>query len=587
MKEKLDTLPESPGVYYFYDETRTIIYVGKAKNLKNRVKSYFTGSHNLKTQKLVENIKDLTYTIVDTPKEALILENIQIKKHKPKYNILLKDDKQYPFVKITNEEYPRVIKVRKKEKDGAKYFGPYPSEGEAKFLVELINSEYPIVKLANCGKRNPCLYYHTKSCLAPCFFEVDKSEYNFNVKEIIHFLNGNQKNLIEKIERKMHTASEQMNFELAKELRDKIQKIKTIKEEQKVILKTNSNLDVINYSYEEGYLSGTVFQVRKGVLLDVYSEVIETYLDEEESFLSFIEQFYMNKEELPKEVLLPMELHSDVFEIKEIKTNIPIRGEKKKLLEMVEKNSKLNLRAYLAKKVSSQNKTVDASEMLAKVLEIKDASYIECFDNSNIQGSYAVSAMVMFKNGKPEKSGYRKFKVKTVEGANDVGTMQEVIKRRYTRLVEEKQELPSIIFVDGGIQQVVASYEILQSLGLEQIPVFGLAKNEKHKTSHVVDPFDTIYSFEERELKEAFNLITRIQDEVHRFAISFFRQTHGKETFKSVLDEIKGMGKKRKTLLLKHFGSVENIKKASIEEMKMIGIPEKVAEEIIKVLKNK
>lgn len=577
IQEKIKQMPDEPGVYRYYDESGVIIYVGKATHLKSRVKSYFTGNHNTKTQILVASIRDIEYTIVDNPTEALLLENTLIKKHQPKYNILLKDDKTYPYIKITEEEYPRVITTRKREKDRAEYFGPFSSEGNANILVDTINDLFPLVKLPNCGKREPCLYYHTKSCLAPCHFYIDKKEYRSYLKQASSFFEGSYEPILSILNEKMKAASEGLQFEFASELRDKITRIRRVKDEQNVLLKVNKHVDVINYDYKDGFLSACVFLIRSGILVDTYIDSYQTHLDEIEALAAFIEQYYAEMEELPKEVYLPHEVETMIFDHRNVKATIPKRGDKKQLLEMVRKNAKHALHKIMMKSLTKIDQTELALRQLKEKLKLKSVHRIEMFDNSNIGGVDAVSAMVCFTNGKPNKKEYRKYKIKTIQGANDVGTMKEVIRRRYS-----KEKVPDLLLVDGGIPQVNAAKSVLDELGI-QANLFGIAKNEYHKSNYVIDSEGKIYDLAES--KAAFRLLTQVQEEVHRFAIAFFRKTHKKSTFHSILDDIKGVGSKRKNLLLNHFNSLNGIKKATISDIEALGIPKKIAEEIINKIK--
>ena len=577
LEELIKNLPEEPGVYRYLDAAGIIIYVGKATSLKARVKSYFTGSNNTKTQMLVASICDIQYTIVDNPTEALLLENTLIKKHQPKYNILLKDDKTYPYIKITNEEYPRVLTTRKKENDGAKYFGPFSLEGNAKILVDTINDLFPLVKLPNCGTREPCLYYHTKSCLAPCHFKVDKHEYKQYIQKSSTFFEGHYGEILAVLGAKMDKASQEMQFELAGELRDKITRIRRVKDEQKILLDGNKNVDAIAYDYKDGALAVAIFSIRKGVLIDTHVESHPIYADDVAGFTEFVERYYAELGEVPKEVYLPIEIESEALKLQKIKMTIPQRGEKKALLAMVKKNAKDALHKHIMKQLTKVDQTQVALQELKEVLSVRDVSRIEMFDNSNMGGVDAVSAMVCFTDGKPDKKEYRKYKVKTVKGANDVGTMREMILRRYS-----KEELPSILFVDGGLPQVRAASEVLNELGLIG-NVFGIAKDDKHKSAYVVDADGAMYTFEKH--KSAFRLLTQIQEEVHRFAITFFRKTHKKSAFESALDHIEGVGDKRKKMLLHHFKSVSGIKKATLSDIEALGIPRNVAKSIMEHLK--
>jgi len=582
LKEKLALLPNDPGCYLMKDKDGVIIYVGKAKVLKNRVKSYFTGSHNAKTQRLVSEIEDFEYIVTSSNIEALLLEINLIKKHQPKYNILLKDDKQYPYLKITKEKHPRLLITRKVLKDGAKYFGPYPNAGAASEVKKILDRLYPLRKCDTMPKQ-VCLYYHIGQCLAPCVNKVPQSENDKMIQEITHFLNGGYQGVKKDLQQKMQKASEELDFERAKEYRDQIQDIETIMEKQKIYLNDFVDRDVFGYAVKDGWMCVQVFFIRQGKLIERNVSIFPSYNDEQEEMTSFLGQFY-EKNMKPKEILITdLEEKDIVSEALGIKIITPKKGEKKKLVDLSMKNAEVALHEKIALLEKKEEKTEQALQELANSLKIEFPNRIEAFDNSNIQGVNPVSAMVVFIDGKPAKKDYRKYKLKTVQGPDDYASMQEVVRRRYTKALKESLPLPDLIVIDGGKGQINAAKEVLEDeLGLS-IPLCGLVKDEKHNTNELLSG-ETFLPIPLPKKSEAFYLLQRIQDEVHRFAITFFRQTHSKQTFKSVLDDIEGVGEKRKKQLLLHFGSLQKMKEASVEELKNAGMPEHVALKIKEAL---
>ncbi|MFC4767510.1 excinuclease ABC subunit UvrC [Effusibacillus consociatus] len=584
IKEKLTLLPAKPGVYLMKDANGDILYVGKAKVLKNRVRSYFTGSHDGKTQLLVSNIADFEYIVTDTVIEALILENNLIKKHTPHYNIMLKDDKTYPYIKITNEEHPKLEIVRRVKKDGGKYFGPYPNAGAANETKKLLDRLYPLRKCKTL-KPKVCLYYHINQCIAPCEFPVEQATYDQMVKEITKFLNGGHNEIKAQLTDKMHKEAESLNFERAKELRDLIHHIDAVMEKQKIDLGDTINRDVFGYYADKGMMCVQVFYVRSGKLIQRDVSVFQHHGDEKEDFLSYVTQFYFENPDLPREILLPGGLDTDVIEEwLSVKIKVPMRGTKKQLVDMACENAKIALEERFKMMDRDMDRTIRAVQQLGEILAISTPFRIESFDNSNIQGADAVAAMVVFINGQPAKKEYRKYKIKTVQGPDDYGSMREVIRRRFVRALKEKQPLPDLIVIDGGKGQIGAALDVLQNEFDLDIPVCGLAKDDRHRTSQLFfgdepDPIPIDRS------SQAFYLLTRIQDEVHRFAITFHRQTHGKQAMRSVLDDIPGVGEKRRKQLLKHFGSIEAIKGAPVEEFRKVGIGDKLAKEIVSFLR--
>ncbi len=587
LKEKLAILPDQPGCYLMKDKQGTVIYVGKAKVLKNRVRSYFTGSHDGKTLRLVGEIVDFEYIVTSSNLEALILELNLIKKHDPKYNIQLKDDKTYPFIKITAEKQPRLLITRNVKKDKGKYFGPYPNAQSAHETKKLLDRMYPLRKCSNMPDK-VCLYYHMGQCLAPCVKEVTEEQNKEIVDEIIKFLNGGHKEVRSELEIKMYEASEKLEFERAKELRDQIAHIDAIMEKQKMIMSDLVDRDVFGYAVDKGWMCVQVFFVRKGKLIERDVSMFPIYDEPEEGFLTFIGQFYENSSHFkPKEIVVPGSIDSELVErFLEVEATQPKRGKKKDLVELANKNAKIALeeKFYLIER--DEERTIKAVDHLGKQLGIETPYRIEAFDNSNIQGTNPVSAMIAFIDGKPAKKEYRKYKIKTVQGPDDYESMREVVRRRYTRALKENSPLPDLIIIDGGKGHLAAASDILENeLGL-YIPMAGLVKDDKHKTSHLIigDPPEPVML--ERNSQE-FYLLQRIQDEVHRFAITFHRQLHGKSVIQSALDDIPGIGDKRKKVLLKHFGSLKKMKEASIEEFVEAGMPKNVAETIYTYLTDK
>ncbi|MDA1623294.1 excinuclease ABC subunit C [Bacillus cereus group sp. TH206-1LC] len=587
LKEKLAILPDQPGCYLMKDKQGTVIYVGKAKVLKNRVRSYFTGSHDGKTLRLVGEIVDFEYIVTSSNLEALILELNLIKKHDPKYNIQLKDDKTYPFIKITAEKQPRLLITRNVKKDKGKYFGPYPNAQSAHETKKLLDRMYPLRKCSNMPDK-VCLYYHMGQCLAPCVKEVTEEQNKEIVDEIIKFLNGGHKEVRSELETKMYEASEKLEFERAKELRDQIAHIDAIMEKQKMIMSDLVDRDVFGYAVDKGWMCVQVFFVRKGKLIERDVSMFPIYDEPKEGFLTFIGQFYENSSHFkPKEIVVPGSIDSELVErFLEVEATQPKRGKKKDLVELANKNAKIALeeKFYLIER--DEERTIKAVENLGKQLGIETPYRIEAFDNSNIQGTNPVSAMIAFIDGKPAKKEYRKYKIKTVQGPDDYESMREVVRRRYTRALKEGLPLPDLIIIDGGKGHLAAASDVLENeLGL-YIPMAGLVKDDKHKTSHLIigDPPEPVML--ERNSQE-FYLLQRIQDEVHRFAITFHRQLHGKSVIQSALDDIPGIGDKRKKILLKHFGSLKKMKEASVTEFVEAGMPKNVAETIYSYLADK
>lgn len=587
IKNKLALLPDQPGCYLMKDKNGTIIYVGKAKILKNRVRSYFTGSHNTKTERLVSEIVDFEYIVTESNIEALLLEINLIKKNDPKYNIMLKDDKTYPFLKITNEKYPRLMITRKVLKDKAHYFGPYPDVNAANETKKLLDRLFPLRK-CKPSQKTPCLYYHLGQCLCPYAFHVDPQVYKDMVEEIKRFLNGGHTEIQKQLEEKMKLAAADMEFEKAAEYRDQIRAIETVMTKQKM---TNTDLvdrDIFGYATDKGWMCVQVFFVRQGKLIERDVSMFPFYNDAEEDFLTYIGQFYQENEHfIPKEVLIPDNIDKPSVEAM-LATKIlqPQRGEKKKLVKLAGKNAQVALNEKFDLIGRSEARTIGAVEKLGDAMNIPAPIRIEAFDNSNIMGTDPVSAMVVFIDGKPAKKEYRKYKIKTVKGPDDYASMREVIYRRYSRVLKEGLPFPDLIVIDGGKGQVDVAKDVLANqLGID-IPIAGLAKDDKHKTSELLFGPELNVVPLERNSQEFF-LLQRIQDEVHRFAITFHRQLRSKNSFASKLDNIDGLGPKRKKMLLKEFKSLKNIQAATVDELQEVGLPKQVAENTFNQLQEK
>ena len=580
IKSKLELLPTSPGCYIHKDKNGTIIYVGKAKNLRNRVRSYFRGSHDTKTEALVSEIVDFEFIVTESNIEALLLEINLIKENKPKYNIMLKDDKSYPFIKITNERYPRLIITRQVKKDGGLYFGPYPDVGAANEIKRLLDRIFPFRKCTNPPSK-VCFYYHLGQCMAHTVCHKDEAYFKGMAQEVSDFLKGQDDKIIDELKLKMNTAAQNMEFERAAEYRDLIQAIGTLRTKQRVMAKDLQNRDVFGYYVDKGWMCVQVFFVRQGKLIERDVNLFPYYNDPDEDFLTYVGQFYQEKSHLiPNEILIPQDIDEEAVKaLVDTKVLKPQRGEKKQLVNLAIKNARVSLEQKFNLLEKSMEKTQGAIENLGKLLQIPTPVRIESFDNSNIMGTSPVSAMVVFVNGKPSKKDYRKYKIKTVVGPDDYASMREVIRRRYSRVMRDGLTPPDLIVIDGGQGQVNVAKQVIQDeLGLD-IPIAGLQKNDKHQTHELLfgDPLQVI---ELSRTSQEFFLLQRIQDEVHRFAITFHRQLRSKNSFSSQLDGIEGLGPKRKQLLMKYFKSLTKIKEATVDEIVTVGIPRAVAEAV-------
>ena len=580
IKSKLELLPTSPGCYIHKDKNGTIIYVGKAKNLRNRVRSYFRGSHDTKTEALVSEIVDFEFIVTESNIEALLLEINLIKENKPKYNIMLKDDKSYPFIKITNERYPRLIITRQVKKDGGLYFGPYPDVGAANEIKRLLDRIFPFRKCTNPPSK-VCFYYHIGQCMAHTICKKDEAYFKAMSQEVSDFLKGQDDKIIDDLKEKMAVAAQSMEFERAAEYRDLIQAIGTLRTKQRVMAKDLQNRDVFGYYVDKGWMCVQVFFVRQGKLIERDVNLFPYYNDPDEDFLTYVGQFYQEKSHLvPNEVLIPQDIDEEAVKaLVDTKILKPQRGEKKQLVNLAIKNARVSLEQKFNLLEKSVEKTQGAIENLGRLLKIPTPVRIESFDNSNIMGTSPVSAMVVFVNGKPSKKDYRKYKIKTVVGPDDYASMREVIRRRYGRVQRDGLTPPDLIVIDGGQGQVnIAKQVIQEELGLD-IPIAGLQKNDKHQTHELLfgDPLEVV---ELSRNSQEFFLLQRIQDEVHRFAITFHRQLRSKNSFSSQLDGIEGLGPKRKQNLMKYFKSLTKIKEASVDKIVAVGIPRAVAEAV-------
>ena len=579
IKHKLELLPDSPGCYLHKNKYGNIIYVGKAKNLKNRVRSYFRGAYDTKTEALVSEIVDFEYIVTDSNIEALLLEINLIQENKPRYNIMLKDDKSYPFIKISKERHPRLLITRQIKKDGGHYFGPYPDVGAANQTLKLLERLYPFRK-CKLPETQYCLYYHLGQCLAHGDNLPSLSDYDRMTKEVVQFLTGQDDKIVKDLQEKMKHAASQMEFEKAAEYRDILQSISTLRTKQRVMAHDLQNRDVFGYYVDKGWMCVQVFFVRQGKLIERNVNIFPYYNDADEDFLTYIGQFYSDQQHLiPTEVLIPQDIDQEAVEaVVASKVIKPQRGEKKQLVNLAIKNARLSLEQQFNLQDKNKDKTYGAIENLGLLLAIPSPIRIEAFDNSNIMGTSPVSAMIVFENGMPNKKEYRKYKIKTVQGPDDYASMREVLQRRYSRLKREGLHVPDLIIIDGGQGQVNIAKQVIEELGLS-IPIAGLQKNDRHQTHELLfgNPLEVV---ELPRNSQEFFLLHRIQDEVHRFAISFHRQVRSKNSFSSKLDGIDGLGPKRKQALMKHFKSIPKIKEASLQEIVDVGIPYKVAEKV-------
>lgn len=582
IKQKLSLVPNKPGCYQMKNKDGVIIYVGKAKKLKNRLSSYFRGSHTGKTARLVSEITDFEYVVVGSEKESLILENNLIKQYDPKYNILLRDDKSYPYIELTDEEIPRLKIVRTlNKKNNSKLYGPYPNVTAARSTVNLLNRIYPLRKCNTMGKK-PCLYYHIGECLGYCTHNVEKSKIDEMKKEIISFLKGDYSLIIKKIENDMYIESSKLNFEKAKEYKDLIDYITVTLSKQKVEIRDNTDIDVIGYYMDKDYLSIQIFFIREGKIIERYSKIVPLIDDVSEQLISYIINAYETKFVLPKELLVPEILDSALLSsYLDIDVKIPIKGEKKKIVDMACSNAKITLTNEFEMLERDDNRTYNANLELKEALHMDKLYRIELFDNSHLFGTYSVSGMVVFKDGKKSKNDYRKFKIK-VDTNDEYSMMREVIYRRYYRVLMDNLERPDLLIVDGGIGQINIAKEIIDSLNLN-IKVVGLKKNDRHATEALITSDNKEIKIDKK--SNLFFLLERMQDEVHNFTINYHKQIRSKGSLESVLDNVDGIGEKRKLELIKKYKTISKTKSLSLDELKEI-IPLNVARNLIEFLKN-
>lgn len=616
IEEELKKLPSLPGVYIMHDKHDAIIYVGKAISLKNRVRQYFQKSRNLgiKKEQMVEQIESFEYIVTDSELEALVLESNLIKEHKPKYNTMLKDDKNYPFIKVTTgEEFPRIMTARSMKKDKSKYFGPYTSAGAVKDVIELTRKLYHLrtcsrVLPRDIGKERPCLYYHIKQCYGPCQGYVSKEAYREQVDALLEFLNGNHKNVLKDLEEKMYQASEEMRFEDAAQYRDLMQSVERIGEKQKITDHPGEDKDIIALAEEGLDAVVQVFFVRDGKLIGRDHFYMKTVPGDTRSMIlsSFLKQFYAGTPFIPREIMIQDEIEDQDLiaqwlesrKGKKVRIVVPKKGTKEKLVELAYQNAKLVLRQDKERIKREEGRTIGAVKEISQLLGMENINRIEAFDISNISGFQSVGSMIVYEKGKPKRSDYRKFRIKGVKGPNDYASMEEVLTRRFVHGMNEQEErgnqqleqdygsftrFPDLIMMDGGRGQVNIALEVLAKLNLE-IPVCGMVKDDKHRTRGLY--------FHNQEIpisrdSEGFKLITRIQDEAHRFAIEYHRSLRSKGQVHSILDDIPGIGPARRKALMKHYKGLEGIKEASVEELSQIeSMNEKAAKQVFEFFRH-
>lgn len=574
-KEELSLVPHLPGCYLMRNKDNIVIYVGKSKNLKNRLSSYFQREHTGKTMMLVREIDHFEYIVTNTEMESLLLEINLIKKYNPKYNILYRDDKSYPYIELTSDKVPtlRIIRRINVKKVKNNLFGPYPNVGAAKKVVEILNRIYPLRKCKTYEKRE-CLYYHIGQCLGYCTHDIEESRIKEMKSEIISFLNGNTKVLTDRITNKMREYSDKMEYEKALEYKELLDYINITTEKQKVDLDSSVNIDVASYYAKDNYISIQILFIRGGKLLDRNRNIFPMIDTEEEEFSKYLSDFYSRNITIPKEVLVPDKIDKEVFEeVFNIKFVTPIKGEKKRILDLAYDNARIYYEEQMTYIKRDEDKITNALEELKDKLKLDSVDRIELFDNSNLFGTFNVSGMVVFVMGKPSKNDYRKFKI-TNDKNDDYGTMREVIYRRYFRVLKDGLEKPNLVIVDGGPGQINVAREVIRELGLD-IPVCGLKKDDKHATN-VLLGFNPVVEIPIDKRSDLFLLLTKMQTEVHNFTISYHKQIRSKGALSTVLDNIEGIGEVRKKRLLKKYKTISKMKEASIEELEEI-LPKEVA----------
>ncbi len=584
IKQKLMLVPNEPGCYQMKNKDGIIIYVGKAKKLKNRLSSYFRGTHTGKTARLVSEIVDFEYIVVETETEAFVLEINLIKKYDPKYNILLRDDKTYPYIELTNDTVPRLEVVRNinRKKNRTHLFGPYPNVTAARKTVNLLNRLYPLRKCKNFQKK-PCLYYHIGECLGYCSKDINNNLVDEMKNEILSFLRGNDTFVIKKLKDDMYKESNNLNYEKAKELKELLDYVTITNAKQKVEINDETPRDVFGYYIDKGYLSIQVFFIRSGKILERHFKIFPMIDDICEELTMYIAKFYEKDILLPKEIIVPDVVNKELLEnYLNIPVIVPIKGTKKNLVSIASDNAKISLNEKFELIKKDENKTIDANNELKEILELDKLERIELFDNSNLFGSYNVSGMVVFIDGKPSKNDYRKFKI-SIDKNDDYGTMREVIYRRYYRVLADNLNKPDLIIVDGGIGQINIAREVINSLNLN-INVVGLKKDNKHSTDALL-AFDPIRKIKIDKKSNLFYLLERMQDEVHNFTINYHKQLRSKGSLESVLDNIEGIGTKKRNELLKKYGSLKKMKEADVLELEKI-LNKNTANNLLEYLKN-
>lgn len=578
IEDKLKILPALPGCYIMKNKDGDIIYVGKAKKLKNRVRQYFVGAHDFKTTRLVANINDFEYIVCGTEKEALLLEINLIKKHTPPFNIMFMDDKTYPYIKLSKEKAPLLRVVRNTKDRKAHYFGPFPDSGAAWDTMKLLNQLYPLRKCKRLPKK-ACLYYHMKQCLAPCVYDISDATYADMVNGIQRFLRGDVKDILQNLQKEMEHAAEELQFEAAQDKLNLIHAIQHVTAKQQIDFKDRKDRDVFGYHIDKGYISIQGFFLRGGKLLERTLSIDPLYEDAEEAFTSFVLQYYQVNP-LPQEILIPKEYDiTHLAEILETKILQPLRGDKLKLVEMVLANAKNAHQQKFELVERKENRRIEAMEELSNLLQ-KEIHRIELFDNSHISGTFNVSGMVVFKDGEPCKQDYRTYRLG--EYVSDLDSMKEVVYRRYFRLLKEQGRFPDLLIVDGGYLQIEAAKEIIEALDVP-VTLCGLVKDDHHRTSNLMDASGHILSVQRD--SSLFFFLTQMQDEVHRFAITYHRKLRGKAMTKSILDEVEGIGEVRKKEIWKHFKSLKRLKEATVEDISQV-VPVKAAQNIYNILHN-
>ena len=581
-KEKLALVPTKPGSYQMKNKDGVIIYVGKAKNLQRRLRSYFTRTVTGKTKMLVEDIDDFDYIVTSSELESLILEITLIKKYDPKYNILLRDDKSYPYIELTNDKYPivKIVRTPKRKKNKSHLYGPHPNASAARKTVNIINRIYPLRKCDKL-KKDLCLYYHIGECLGYCKKDISKETIDEMKKEIITFLKGDSKIISQKIEKEMIKASENLNYERALELKNMLEDINTTLKKQKIDLNNNYNFDLVNYYYENNYLGIEIFFIRDGLLFGRHNEIISSIGDISEEVTEYLIKFY-DKGVLPHELLVPQEIDEALLEeYFKVKVSKPQKGKLKNLLDLAKENAKEQIELQGETLKQDEEERLKALNELKNLLGLKELHRMESFDNSHLFGTFYVGGMVVFDDFLPNKDLYRKYKI-SAEAKDDLSAMKEVIYRRYFKVLMEDSYKPDLIVMDGGMLQINACKEILESLNLH-IPIIGLVKDDKHRTNHIMNENLEILNVDKD--SKLFLFLTRIQEEVHRYAISYHRNIKAKGALSSVLDVVPGIGEVRKKELLKKFGSLKKMKEATQEELETV-VTKDVAEKLFVYLKD-